>query len=213
MELLSKTKWRIIEELSKGDKSPTDLARIMRVSIPSVYLQLVELERMELVKKIGGKSGKTRPYQQYSLGEGFLFFVKAMPNETVMRRIEMNDNIKLHFRIWSLPQQEFHEPVENFLWQLKPKLSNIDSIAVFGSVARGDAKEDSDVDVLILCKKDMKIDASMINRKMFVPQVFVTEDFENSIKRGSKFADEVLRNVIIIYDKEDILKNAKRRAG
>jgi predicted nucleotidyltransferase/DNA-binding HxlR family transcriptional regulator len=213
MKIFSETKWRIIKELSEGDKSPTELARILKMSVPAVYNQLVELERLKLISKVGGKEGKTRPYQQYSLGDGFLFFIKAMPNETEKRFIDIDKNMKLHFRIWSIPQQEFHYAVESFLWDLKPKLSKIDAIAVFGSVARGDAKKDSDIDLLILSKKNIKINAKMIEGKMFMPQVFETDDFKNAVRKKSKFANEILKDIIILYDLRGILKDVKRRAG
>jgi len=212
MELLSKTKWRIIEGLSKGDKSPVELARAMKMSVPTIYLQLVELERMGLISKSDLKNGKTRPFQQYSIGEGFLFFIKAMPNETLNKLIKIDENIKLHFRVWSIPQQEFHQPVEEFYWRLKPKLRKIDTIAVFGSVARGDANEESDIDILLLCDNEFKISPEMVDGKVFTPQVFLTEDFKRSLKEGSKFANEIIKDMIIIYDKKGVLQDAKRGA-
>ena len=36
-------------------------------------------------------------------------------------------------------------------------------------------------------------------------QVFEITDFENSLKKGSKFAQEALKNIKIIYNSDDIL--------
>lgn len=213
MEIMSKTGWRIIEELSKGDKSPTEIARIMKISIPAVHMQLAELERKGLIKKIDAVKGKTRPYQQYSIGDGFLFFMKAMPHETEKKFIAADENLKLHLRIWGIPQTEFHFPVEAYLWSLKPSLKNIDAIAVFGSVARGDAKKDSDIDMLILTNRTFDLQSKMVEGRIFMPQVFETRDFEQTLKNGSKFIKEVLKGMVILYDPKEVLKNVKRRTG
>jgi len=211
--MITETRWRIIEKLSKGDKTPTELAKEMGISIPSVHKQLVELERKGLIKKIDVVKGKTRPYQQYSLGDGFIFFIKALPHETERKFVEVDDNIKMHLRIWSIPQKEFHYPVEVYLWSLKPKLRDIDAIGIFGSVARGNATKESDVDILIISCKKLEISSRMAEGRMFMPQVFSAGDFKNSIRRGSKFIAEALKNIVILYDKKGVLKDAERATG
>ena len=52
-------------------------------------------------------------------------------------------------------QEKYQEAVNEFVRRVKEKYEDkIDSIILFGSVARGEAKEDSDIDVLIVVKKE-----------------------------------------------------------
>ena len=48
-------------------------------------------------------------------------------------------------------QARYKEPVEEFVRRVMEKYRNkIDNIILFGSVARGEAKEDSDIDILVV---------------------------------------------------------------
>jgi predicted nucleotidyltransferase len=52
-------------------------------------------------------------------------------------------------------QEEFQEAVKEFVRRALRKYEDkIDSIILFGSVARGEAKEDSDIDILVVWKGD-----------------------------------------------------------
>jgi len=207
--MINKTKWKIIEELSEGNKTPTELAKKLKMSLPSIYVQLMSLEQEKLVKKVGEIKGKTRPYAEYSIGNGFIYFMKALPNETGQRFLEVDQNISFHLRVWSIPQKQYHYYIENFWWQIQDYLKDIDAVVIYGSVASGQAREGSDIDILMLVKKDVKKYEEKFNvimvgprgmREIIMCQVFRTDDFENSLKKGSDFAAEVLRNNIVIYD-------------
>ena len=48
-------------------------------------------------------------------------------------------------------QARYKEPIEEFVRRVMEKYRNkIDNIILFGSVARGEAKEDSDIDILVV---------------------------------------------------------------
>lgn len=98
-------------------------------------------------------------------------------------------------------QNRYRTPVAEFVRRVVEKYRDkIDSIILFGSVARGEAREDSDIDVLIVTKKeDFRL------RRAFVGIAFdiLVETEENiSVKAISKDAFEkqgtisFLRNVI-----------------
>ena len=86
----------------------------------------------------------------------------------------------------------------------------INAIIVYGSVARGEAGEESDIDVLIV-GKDKEI-RSMIteisyeidyeNRfETFITPIYYTkEEIEHRIKVGSPFIYEVLKDGVALYD-------------
>lgn len=127
MESLRGTRWRIIKELSKGDKTPTQLSKILDITLPGIHRELKELERLGIIKKIGKLKARTRPYYRYSLQE-FIYFIKALcGEETEKGFLPLDENIKVHFRIWSLPKK-FHYILEELWLRLQPHLSDIKAI-------------------------------------------------------------------------------------
>ncbi len=217
--MLEGNRWKIIELLAEGKKTPTDLAKLLKISMPSLHKHMACLEKEKMVVRTGEKKGKTRPYAEYSLGQGFVYFIKALPGEAEQKFLAVDENMKIHLRIWAIPQKEYHYYIEMFWWELQAHLEDIISLGVYGSVARGDAKEGSDIDILLLVKKDVKkyeklYGAKLIGPKgkgeMIMTQVFEAKDFENSLKKGSKFAQEALKDIKVIYDKDDIIERLKR---
>lgn len=211
-------KWEVIKLLAKGNKTPTELAKLLKISMPSLHKHLIQLEQEKMIAKIGEKKGKTRPYAEYSLGQGFVYFIKALPGEAEQKFLTIDENLKLHLRIWSVPQRRYHYYIESFWWKLQDYLEDIEAVMVYGSVAQGTAKEDSDIDVLLLVKNDVKKYEKLFGAKVIGPkgrgemvmaQVFETKDFENSLKKGSKFAKEALKNIKVIYDPNKLFEKWK----
>jgi len=218
---LNPTKWKIIEELSKKNLTPTELSKKLGITLPSLHTQLKELEQKELIKKSGEIKGKTRPYAEYSLGEGFLYFIKVLPNEVEKKLIQIDNNVKLHLRIWSIPQKQYHYYIESIWWKLQDYIDEIDSIILYGSVASGQAKEGSDIDILLLVKKNpekyeklfgAKLIGKKEKRKMLMIQAFETKDFSEALKKSSDFAKEIIKNNIILYDKESKFTKIKNES-
>lgn len=213
--IISKTRWEIIKRLSKGKKTPSELAKVLGRSIPTVHRHLKHLENLGMIERVGERKGKTRPYVEYSLGKGFVFFVEALPGEVRKRFLKIDDNLLVHLRIWSIPQKEFHRYVEGFWWELQDYLDKVEAIAVFGSVARGDARSGSDIDALILARKavnklEERFGAIPIGpsgkSRLIMAQVFTLEDFAQSLASDSLFAREVIENMIIIHDPNKTLE-------
>jgi len=86
----------------------------------------------------------------------------------------------------------------------------INAIIVYGSVTRGEAGEESDIDVLIV-GRDKEIRSKIMeigyeidyeNRfETFITPVYYTkEEIEHRIKVGSPFIYEVLKDGVALYD-------------
>jgi predicted nucleotidyltransferase len=56
--------------------------------------------------------------------------------------------------ILSIPQSEFHQPVQAFLQRLQDELDGLVGVVLFGSVARGQADRASDIDLLVIVAED-----------------------------------------------------------
>ena len=83
-------------------------------------------------------------------------------------------------------------------------------IVVYGSVARGEAKEDSDIDVLIVGRdgeirrrvSEISYDIDYENsfETFIMPVYYTREEFEHRIRVGSPFIYEVLKDGVALYD-------------
>lgn len=104
------------------------------------------------------------------------------------------------------------------------KEKNFISFAVFGSVARGEAKPNSDIDVLVIhkgrwketYKKWREIKGSMRNSKRrkklkekgfsaYISPVFLSEE---ELKRNPLILLDIIDDGIILFDKKDTLKKS-----
>lgn len=56
--------------------------------------------------------------------------------------------------VLSIPQEEFHLPVRLATLAIREELENVEGIVLFGSVARGEADRQSDVDLWVLVGED-----------------------------------------------------------
>lgn len=220
-ELGSPTKWRILELLAReGDRTPTQLAKELSKSMVTVFLQLGGLERAGLVRKVdGGEAGRTRPYTKYSIGKGFVSLASALPGQAGWEILDADENVKTHLRIWSLKNKEYCYYVERFWWLLQDHLDKIDAVAVYGSVARGEAGKESDIDVLIMTDSGAELEkrlASVIVKrpgggsKLVLCEFYDAEDLKKSLDKGSRFLKEVLADMVIIYDRLGVLEGLKR---
>jgi len=215
--MISETQWEIIKLLTKKDRTPTEISEKLKKSMPTIYNSLKNMESLNLIKKVEEKKGKTRPYTNYSIGKGFVYFMEAVPGMAMKKFISVDKNLKMHLNIWSIPQKEFHYYIEKFWWILEDFLDTIKAVAVFGSVAIGKAKADSDIDILILSSSpkiiDKKFGAIAVGKKgkqkMVMSQVFKEKEFENILKKKSKLALEITKTMKIIYDPDKILSKWK----
>jgi len=104
-----------------------------------------------------------------------------------------------------------YEVLEKFRKRVLDKLGKrIYSIIVYGSVARGTATKDSDIDILVI-GKDRK-DWETVSRiayeidfengfRTFITTIFLTEDeFKHRLKVGDPFLHNVLKEGVVLYD-------------
>jgi len=106
-------------------------------------------------------------------------------------------------KVYEKTAKEFAEKV------IKRLDGSIDSIIVYGSVARGNARKDSDIDILIISKKGRKIENEVLNagydidlkNKTVTTHIYLTpKDLEREKKFGSFFTHDVLTQGRVLYD-------------
>jgi len=86
---------------------------------------------------------------------------------------------------------------------------DIHSIVLFGSVARGEATEDSDIDVLIISEAPLKTTRRIhrlssridLDNDIFTQLVFLTtEGFEKRSRMRSPFSTDLITQGVALYD-------------
>ena len=120
--------------------------------------------------------------------------------------------IKTLLRADNTPLEEAAEKwAEEFYENSEPK-DEIRSILLFGSVARGTAGPNSDIDILILVKEDTR--AEDIKEKArnqakrlhldfeLVPVVETAEEFRNNLVHGKRFETNVKTDGIVLEGEE-----------
>lgn len=109
---------------------------------------------------------------------------------------------------------------ERLLAELKDE---IHSLVLFGSVARGDATDDSDIDILVIMdapyatkKRIHEISSDIgLDNEVFIQTVFfTTQGFEKeAITYRSYFAQDIISQGIVLYDDETFRRICEEAAS
>jgi predicted nucleotidyltransferase len=118
---------------------------------------------------------------------------------------------------------QFREAIETLLKELRKLLrENLISVVLFGSVAREDFKEDSDIDLLIVAKElpheystriDLFIPIVEEVRKKIPKNPFI-QIYPLSVEEASKNRPiylDMLTDAIILYDEDEFMANVLKR--
>lgn len=106
--------------------------------------------------------------------------------------------------------------LEDFTKRVSDFASEVQSVILFGSVARGEATLRSDIDVLVITPNSEeerfnelmnavdRLAAEVSGRypAKLVPIVMMTKDFEKSIRDKKRFAADVLKDGIVLFGQE-----------
>ena len=104
--------------------------------------------------------------------------------------------------------EKYQKSVNEFVKRTLEKYGDkIDSIILFGSVARGEAKEDSDVDILVIGDVSVEelVDISfpilLEHGKLISAKNVKREHFNFLVREEYSFAMNILREGIILYER------------
>lgn len=219
--MITGTRREVVEILLEGDASATDIAEKLDLSVQTVHRHLTSLQEDGYVSQSGKRSGKTRPYKLYTVEESSSLFA-IYDGKIVERSFEVTEAHKTIFSILQVPQSEFHSVLLSHLFALSTDWEQygIRSIAVYGSVARGDATEESDIDLFLVTDEDEPPAESVIvdnvigefeNRRIVSKKVATPDEVKEGLELDSQFLRNVFEEMIILYDPHDFLKEQKNR--
>lgn len=114
--------------------------------------------------------------------------------------------------------KEFTEEV------LKELKRDIDALVLYGSVAKGEVHEESDIDILVISKKggtiedkvlDISYSIDLKNGTVTSHVYYTPEEFNRLVNLGSPFAEDILTHGKVLYDNGTFqrLRNEVLRTG
>lgn len=81
-------------------------------------------------------------------------------------------------------------------------------IILFGSAARGEADEDSDLDLIVIKKTDQRFLRRLVEVSSFLPLdlridvfVYTPQEFQAMVEEGNPFIEEALKDGKLVYEK------------
>lgn len=218
---VSPAKREILDRLVEEDWTPTELASAVDKSVSTVYNHLDELAARGILTE-REVPAKTRPRTEYSLGDGFIQYVGALPGGTIERTLSLETHKAVIVRIWELPQLSFQDYAERFWWMLRTHETvdietDVAAVALYGSVAEGTANEDANLDVLVLTEREEHVEglkralgsvrvAIPDGTKRAVCEVVTTAEFLEARSATTGFLGVVHQSLHRLYDPEGILQ-------
>ncbi len=159
------------------------LAKQLKLPQKTVARKLDQLEKKKLLK-----------FERVGKNKYFFFEWDKISSFSLLQIVENYKELKF------LTEQPQHSIMINEL-----ALNN--DLILFGSYAKGRAKENSDVDLLILGKKSKEVEL-IIRRYPFETNVhfFTLAHFKKMLKNNQPLAKEIVKNHIFFGKKEKIIK-------
>lgn len=221
--MLAGTERDVLELLLEAPRSPTEVAEELDVSVQTASRNLKSLVEGGFAERT--QAGEGRGYKRFRARE-FARVFAGFDGELFDRTLPLDDTGRAMLSVLKVPQQEFHPVLLSYLFAPDSERANFDirAIVVYGSVARGDAQPDSDVDVLVVWSGDgpeppvesFSTGKNIVSdeRRVVSQTWFTVEEFRDAVDAGSQFLDNVLDEGIVLYDPEEVVRDARaERAG
>jgi predicted nucleotidyltransferase len=217
--LFSEKAREIINLLLEGEKSLPEITDHLGISKPATLKYLDEMERMNIIHSdmITTKVGRIRIFKIQAFS--FLFSIDPRRGGIIFQN---NGPIYLDNPLTGqVAQDEFRPAVQIYMKNIIEKL-NVDFAAVlYGSIARGEGTSKSDIDILLLSKKqwnnkekDIIMDAlheGAIETQIQVKPLFWT--LKSFLQKGDNLTKRIKNEAMILYDgleDERLWKTLKR---
>ena len=91
-----------------------------------------------------------------------------------------------------------------------------EQIILFGSAARGDVHERSDIDLIVVKKTDRRFGQRLVDVKAFLPKglsidvfVYTPPEFEAMVETGNPFMEQALGDGKVLYDRASGVRQAE----
>jgi predicted nucleotidyltransferase len=216
---------KIIDELLKGERSLTELSTALKISKPTLHQRyLKDLLNAQVIRRKEYRTSKGKEVS-YAL-EYFTVHLSIDPSMgTCISFMNHNGMDPEAFLVSQVAQTEFHEDLSKLVHGLiGTKGHRPDMLIMYGSIARGEGREKSDIDLLFLKEgwreeeKESIIDLlsriALITTHQISPTLMTTQEF---LKGSGRLFDEIRENGMVIYQGKSpegrVWKELKRYRG
>jgi predicted nucleotidyltransferase len=177
-----------------------ELAKLSRVGVGTVSSEFNKLAKEGLVEQ------KTEGQEKY-----YKLNLTSPRTRKLCELFETDKREKLYKE-----KRRLAWVLEDFTKRVSDFAPEVQSVILFGSVARGQATPRSDIDILVITPNSgeerfnelmnavdrLAAEASGRHPAKLVPIVMMTKDFENSIKDKKRFAADILKDGIVLFGQE-----------
>jgi predicted nucleotidyltransferase len=209
----------IINLLLEGEKSLPEITDHLGISKPATLKYLDEMERMNIIQSemITTKVGRIRIFKIQAFS--FLFSIDPRRGGIIYQ-----NNAPIYLDnplVGQVEQDEFRSAVQIYMKNIIEKLKIEFAVVLYGSIARGEGTSKSDIDILLLSKKqwnkkdnDMIMDAlyeGAIETQIQVKPLFWT--LRNFLQKRDNLTKRIKNEGMILYDgleDERLWKTMKR---
>jgi len=113
------------------------------------------------------------------------------------------------------------EAIDEFINLARRSFPEIESIVIFGSIARGGSNKESDIDVLVIAKDQriqrelayLSFDLTLKYGEVFEIVVRTPQQIKELIRLGSPFIDAIISEGVIVYGTETFKRTCKEGIG
>lgn len=230
--MLDGTAREVLELLAERPRSPTEVAEELGVSVQTASRNLKQLAERRYAEETRG--GEGRGYKRYRMLE-FAQVFAGFDGELFERTLELTGTHRVVLSIMRVPQPEFHPILlSRLFYEEDVDLSvHAEAIVLYGSVARGDATEESDIDLLIVYDpgpdtaegtQRREVDQSRAgswwggplasgDERVISEEWFTVSEFRDGLDTGSQFLHSALDEGIVLYDPEEVIRGARQESA
>lgn len=177
-----------------------ELAKLSRVGVGTVSSEFNKLAKEGLVEQ------KTEGQEKY-----YKLNLTSPRTRKLCELFEIDKGEKLYKE-----KRRLAWVLEDFTKRVSDFAPEVQSVILFGSVARGQATPRSDIDILVIAPNSgeerfnelmnavdrLAAEVSGRHPAKLVPIVMMTKDFEKSIKDRKRFAADILKDGIVLFGQE-----------
>lgn len=133
---------------------------------------------------------------------------KKVGNSKILQLEENSPYTQKLRELIKIDSEPLRQEAKKYAQEVEDKISGVKTVVLFGSVAKGTPKLDSDIDILILVKKEVEEkeqDANRIASKYereknvtIVPMVETVPEFEKDLREETPFSQEIKKEGIML---------------
>ena len=211
--VFSDSKLAILRELSKGEKSPSELSKNLKTSIANISMQARLLEALGIIEKQKkDASGMGKPRINYSLKKEFAYVTLLKKNQCAKKLIKLEPSDKIIFSAYFLNEPKLLYFLLKFYFAFDEIILGSQGFSFLGS-------KDDAIEFLILHEKKSELlhrfkdlqYSHQGNSKKIIVNVYTKEEFQKGLQEKNNGFESLISQSYILYDTDDFLFEAKSK--